>query len=76
MTQTALTPSVNPVVALTLVTCATCGNIIPVAQAVRFEYIEALDGDETNLTVSNIRFTGDTGYDCSACIDAYCATLE
>lgn len=78
MTQTAFIPSqaVNPVVAVTLVTCSTCGNIVPCSQAVRFEYIEALDGDKTNLSGANIRCTGIFGYDCSACIDAYCAELE
>jgi hypothetical protein len=76
MTQTAFHPSVNPPVALTLVTCSSCGNSVPVAQTVKFEYIEAIDGDETNLSASNIRFTGETGYDCDRCIDAYCAGLE
>lgn len=77
MTQTAFhSSSVIPTVVLTLVECSTCGNLVPPEQAVPFEYIEAIDGDETNLSAANIRCTGVFGHDCHACIDAYVAGLE
>ena len=64
-------PAITPAVALTMVTCADCNGLVSREKTLSFEYIEAIDGDETNLVASNIRHTGRIGYQCYGCVELY-----
>jgi|SRR5581483_4960584 len=68
--------SIAPSAPLPLVPCSECGKSVPASAAIRYEIIEAIDGNEENLTKSNIHLTGVFGYECDACIEAYLATIE
>lgn len=54
----------------TLVTCSICDRVVPLSETVTYEIMEAIDGNQQNLSAENIRLTGQFGYECDVCLEA------